>query len=188
MSLSPAFCRACFRRLILIGLAVGGLFAAGALADAEVNREARIKAALVFKLVKFVRWPASAMSGKEAIRFCAFGDSAIGDLLAAVEGKPVRDRLAQFRLLKGLAVADIKDCHVLYVGAGAQEVSGSASPAWRTYPVLTISDAPDFSRGGGMIGLTSNQNKLSFEINLRVARESGLELDAPLLDLATVIE
>ena len=188
MSLFSASCRVCLRRLLLIGLAVGGLSAAGALADAEVPREERIKAALVFKLVKFVSWPAAAMTAKDAIKLCVFGDSGVGDLLAAVEGKTVRDRPAQFRKLKGVAAADVRDCHILYVAASVHELSGGVLPGWRGHPMLTISDAPDFARRGGMIGLTRDENKFSFEINLRVARDSGLELDAPLLDLATVIE
>ncbi len=53
---------------------------------------------------------------------------------------------------------------------------------------MTISDAQDFTRRGGIIGLVRSENKMAFEINLKAARENGLEPSAPLLELATVVE
>ena len=156
--------------------------------ESSLQREDRIKAALVFKLVKFVDWPAAAMSGREPIQICALGDSRVGEALAAVDGKPARDRLAQFRKITGLAMNEIKGCHVLYLPAQARELANGLPGHLRGRNVLTVSDAADFARRGGMIGLVQNENKLSFEINLRSAREGGLEPGAPLLELAVIIE
>lgn len=158
------------------------------IAETVVQREDRIKAALVFKLVKFVEWPAAAMNGKDPIQICALGDSKVGEALSAVDGKPARDRLAQFRRIGSLSPAEFKGCHVLYVPGGAREISVGVPFALRGRGVLTVSDAPDFVRRGGMIGLGQGENKLSFEINLRNTREGGLEPGAPLLELATIIE
>ncbi|HQO29700.1 MAG TPA: YfiR family protein [Accumulibacter sp.] len=152
------------------------------------QREDRIKAALVFKLVKFVDWPAAAMAGRDPVQICSLGESHVAEALAAIDGKPIRDRLAQFRKITTLTVNEVRGCHVLYIPASAREASGSVSAVLRGKNVLTIGDAPDFARRGGMIGLIQSENKLSFEINLRVARESSLEPGAPLLELATVIE
>ena len=54
--------------------------------------------------------------------------------------------------------------------------------------VLTVSDGQDFARRGGMIGLVRGENRITFEINLRTAREAGLDPGAPLLELASVVE
>ena len=178
----------CFRRCALLGVAAAVLLSASARADGEVPREERIKAALVFKLVKFVEWPAAALPGKDPVRLCVLGESAIGEALAVVDGRPVRDRLTQFRKIASLTPAEVKGCHVLYIASGVRETSGGTLPGLRGFPTLTVSDAPDFARHGGMIGLTRSENKLSFEINLRNARESGLEPGAPLLELATIVE
>ena len=192
-TLSASF-RTRFRRWAILGLAGGLLLSVGAftaLADGEVPREERIKAALVFKLVKFVEWPAAAMPESEPVRLCVLGESAVGDALAAVDGKPVRDRLAEFRKISGLTPADVTGCHLLYIAGNVREMmggNGGLPDGLRNFPTLTVSDAPDFARRGGIIGLTRSENKLSFEINLRNARASGLEPGAPLLELATVVE
>lgn len=172
---------------IALSIALAGLPAL-AWSESSLQREERIKAALVFKLVKFVNWPAAAMSGREPIQICALGESRVGEALSAVDGKPARDRLAQFRKIAGLTVNEIKGCHVLYIPANAREIGNGLPGHLRGRGVLTVSDASDFARRGGMIGLVQNENKLSFEINLRSARESGIEPGAPLLELAVIIE
>jgi hypothetical protein len=47
---------------------------------------------------------------------------------------------------------------------------------------------PDFNKRGGMISLVRQDNRVGFEIQLRYAREHGLQIGAPLLDLARVVE
>ncbi|MBL0124624.1 MAG: DUF4154 domain-containing protein [Betaproteobacteria bacterium] len=76
---------------------------------------------------------------------------------------------------------------VLYLPAGAREVSGNLPSTLRGRPLLTVSEATDFARHGGVIGLFRNENKLSFEINLRNAKEGSLNIGAPLPELATIV-
>lgn len=155
-----------------------------------IQREDRIKAALVFKLVKFVEWPASALSGNMPLQLCAYGNSGVTEALAAADGKPARDRTARFRKLDSLAANDIKGCHVLFVAGGTRELLNGVPPALRPRGtgLLTVSDHPEFARRGGMIGLAQGENKVTFEINLRTAREGGLEPGASLLELATIVD
>ena len=175
------------RHLAAIALAGGlSLLSATAWSETSGSREDRIKAALLFKLVKFVDWPAMAMAGQDPIQICVLGESPVGDALAVVDGKPARDRLAKFRKITTLA--EVKGCHLLYIPAGARELVNGLPAAARGRGILTVSDATDFARRGGIIGLTRGENKLSFEINLRNARESGLEPSAPLLELAIIVE
>ena len=89
----------------LAGLALACLLtlSAGAAVDTPQQRENRIKAALIFKLVKFVEWPPTTLAGKDPLQICALGDSAVGESLAAADGKPVRDRLAHYRRIEGLS-------------------------------------------------------------------------------------
>lgn len=189
MSAAGGFSFDLLRRLLRVTLAACLLLtAAGILADTPPQREDRIKAALIFKLVKFVDWPSAALPGKDALQICVLGASAVGEALASVDGKPARDRVAQFRKVDSLAAGETKGCHVLYIPAAAREIAGGVPAGLRGRAVLTVSDAPDFARRGGMIGLARGENKVSFEINLRNAREAGLEPGAPLLELATVVE
>jgi hypothetical protein len=156
-------------------------------ADEAAQREARIKAALVFKIVKFVDWPASSFGPGVPVRICTLGDSPVAQALSAVDGKPVRDRSAQILRL-GSTPGEVASCHVLYLAPTARDAIPGLQAALRGRAVLTISDQPEFARRGGMIGLERDENRIAFEINLRAAREAGLAPAAPLLELARVVE
>jgi len=47
---------------------------------------------------------------------------------------------------------------------------------------------PDFNKRGGIINLVQQDNRIGFEIQLRYAREHGLQIGAPLLELARVVD
>ena len=54
-------------------------------------------------------------------------------------------------------------------------------------PVLTVSDAPGFAMHGGMVGFTSQGDRVHFEVNLAHAEKTGLRLSAKLLALARLV-
>jgi hypothetical protein len=55
-------------------------------------------------------------------------------------------------------------------------------------PVLTIADSPGAMRRGVLINMNrTEQNKISFEVNLAAAREMGLDFSAQMLSLATEV-
>lgn len=56
-------------------------------------------------------------------------------------------------------------------------------------PVLTVADMPGFARAGGILDLTTIDDRLRFDVNTTAAERAGLKLSAKLLRLAaTVIE
>lgn len=153
---------------------------------AEVPREARIKAALVLRLLKFVDWPAETTARMESLQICTWGDSPTEAALQSLQGQKIRDWEVRVRKLG--TPLDTRACLVLFVSEGVREVSPtllyhSGNPA-----VLTISDMPDFNKRGGIINLVRQDNRIGFEIQLRYAREQGLQLGAPLLELARVVD
>lgn len=169
-------------------LGCAALLAAGSAWSDTVSREDQIKAALIFKLVRFVDWSPQALPAGSPMQFCVVGTGGVGEALASADGKPVRDRMLKYRRVEGLG-GDVRGCHVLFVSAGRDAVASIPSQLkQRGSGVLTISDQPDFARRGGMIGLTQGDNKVGFEINLRIAREAGVEPGASLLELAKVVD
>ena len=156
-------------------------------AQAELPREARIKAVLVIRLVKFVEWPGEARA--EPLNICTWGDSNTAAALQTLQGQSVREREIRVRkLTNSTAGPDLRGCQVLFVAEGIRELSpgllyGSGNPA-----VLTISEMPDFSKRGGIISLVKQENRVAFDVNLRYAREAGLQIGAPLLQLARVVD
>lgn len=157
-------------------------------AESGVSREERIKAVLLVKILKFVNWPASVMTAKDPLVICIPGESTIAEALTAAEGRLIGEHPIAQRRVAGLAPADLKGCHVYYLPAGGQRDWIGAVGALRGKPLLTVSDGTDFARKGGVIGLVRGENRIGFEVSLKTARENGLEIGAPLLELATLVD
>jgi hypothetical protein len=184
---------ACFGRLPRRGLALLitlVAFAGAVQAEPNVPREERIKAVLIFKILKFVNWPASALAVKDPLVICMTGESPMAEALTTAEGRLIGEHPIQQRKVSGLSPADLKGCHVYYLPAGQRDWNGAAGAinALRGRPLLTVSDGPDFARKGGVIGLVRGENRIGFEVSLKTARENGLEIGAPLLELATLVD
>jgi hypothetical protein len=165
-------------------LALLALACAQAAADGP-SRETKIKAAIVYKLAKFVDWP-DARSAAGALNLCLLGEDPIAGVLAAAEGREIRGRRVRFRRLADLT-AEGDGCHLLFVSA-SEAPRLERTLAWLdARPVLSISDIAGFAARGGVVGLVRSGKRLGFEINVAVAERSGLAISAPLLELATVV-
>jgi hypothetical protein len=156
-------------------------------AGAEPPREARIKAVLILRLLKFIDWPADNLPrATDSLQICTWGDSPTEAALQSLQGQKIRER--EVRMRKLASPLDTRACHVLFVSESVRDVTtaqllNSGQPA-----VLTISDMPDFKKRGGIITLVRQDNRIGFDIHLRQAREQRLQIGAPLLELARVVD
>jgi hypothetical protein len=146
-----------------------------------------VKAAMLYKLAKFVVWPrlGAAVTGEFAI--CVLGRDPLGDALAALEGKPIGDGVVRVRFL-GAGEATPYECRVLFVGREQRAQFEQHLLRVRGRPVLTVGDFERFAEGGGMVEFAPSGKRVGIVINQPKVRQAGLQVAAPLLSLATVIE
>lgn len=155
-------------------------------AQTDVSREARIQAVLILRIIKFVTWPADHLARGDALHICTWGDSTTELALQNLQGQKIRDQEVKVRKLN--APLNTRGCHVLYVSDSARDVTSSLLYESGSRTLLTISDMPDFNKRGGIINLIRQGNRMGFDVQLRYAREHGLLIGAPLLELAHVVE
>lgn len=172
----------------LAGLSAAMLWASVGLshAQSDVSREARIQAVLILRLIKFVEWPADSMTRADSIQVCIWGESPTEMALQTLQNQKVREREVHFKKLS--TPLDTRGCHVFYVSNTVREVSPALLYGSGSSALLTISDMPDFNKRGGIIAFVRKDNRIGFEIQLRYAREHGLQIGAPLLDLARTVD
>jgi hypothetical protein len=144
-----------------------------------------VKAAFVFNFSKFVEWPEGTFeSATTPITLCILGDSPIGDpLVEAVRGKQVNGRDVVVHPVASLAGA--AGCNLVFISASEQARLQGIFSELADQPVLTVSDAGAAAEHGAIIGLTLEENRVRFEVNLLAARKSGLRLGSQLLKVAT---
>lgn len=151
-------------------------------ADSAVNRENQLKAGYLLNFAKLVEWPATVPA--DTLTICVVGASGLYDALASgLGGKRVGNRALA---AQKLAENESRDrCSVLYVDAAAPAQARMLPD--RATAALTVSDAKDFARTGGIIELFTENNRLRFIINLENARHAGLRVNPNLLQLAASV-
>lgn len=160
------------------------LFGCAPLAAAPAS-DAAVKVAIVYNIGKFVDWPADALrSGNPRFTLCLTGS---GDELrsatAQVDGKPVQGRTLQIRAIT--STTELKGCQILYLPDADAESLGPWLSAAHALSVLTVGDAEHFADAGGDVALTTQDNRVRFEINLGAVQSANLSIRSELLRLAS---
>jgi hypothetical protein len=150
-------------------------------ADAAAKREDQFKAAYVFNFVKFVVWPAESTGDTLTICFVG-GEGVYAALTDGIAGKRAGAR--SVAALKLSDTSSAETCDALYIEASLL----SSQPLPPAQPVLTISDATNFTARGGMIGLFTENHRLRFAINVHNASQAGLHISSDLLKLAASVQ
>jgi hypothetical protein len=161
------------------------LVLAGLLSQAQAPTAVnQVKAVFLFNFTQFVSWPPFSFSGsKSPFVIGVLGTDPFGTYLdKVVEGEQVDGHPIVVKRYDDATAA--KDCHILFINKNnpaetLKEVGNEA--------VLTVSDADNFARKGGMIRFYVENNKIRLQINARAAKEANLSISSKLLRLANVI-
>ena len=147
------------------------------------SNEYLLKAAFLYNFAKLTRWPKSSFEGPESpLQLCVLGDNPFGTALGALAGRKVAGRPIEPR--KITFTEEAAGCHIVFVTGPWLPELATALESSADGPVLTVGDAQDFAKLGGTISMKTVNYKIRFEVNLEVARRSGLRLDVRLLQLA----
>ncbi|MEM1141622.1 MAG: YfiR family protein [Pseudomonadota bacterium] len=178
-----------FRRLPSLALAMLFLcvsFAFPAQAQPDVSREAKLLAAIVVKLPRYIDWPEEAFTDADSpLRVCLIGRSSVFEALEDMNGRSVGGRMLEVVSGSGQAVQGV--CHLAYVARSEEsELQRVLADLNRGY-LVTVSDISTFAERGGVIELARKERRFGFRINLASARSSGVTISAQLLQLAEVL-
>lgn len=146
--------------------------------------EYQVKAAFLYNVVKFIEWPEDTFSGAAApIAICVLGDDPFEEHLERIlKGQRVNGRPLTVQRLG--RVPDAQACHVLFVSASEKKRLPEIFELLADRGVLTVGDVRGFRDGGGMIGLTTEENRLSFDVDLAAANRAHVKISSQLLRLA----
>lgn len=146
-----------------------------------------VKAALIYKISKFVRWPEAAFANSGGtLHVCIVGRDDFGASIDALKGQKVQGQLVQVdRVAK--PEQPLSACHIVFVSRSEAGRLPALMAALSGVPALTISDLDGFAGQGGMVGFATRDGKLSFQINPAASARAGVEIGAQLLQLATLV-
>lgn len=166
---------------MLAGLALLPL----AMAQSPGTRERQIRAALVYKLARFVSWPGDSLPATAPVTFCYVSDEATSKVLAGIEGRAIQNRPARMRRLEAGDAKSIGDCNLIYL-AGAASLTEEGRAATLASATLVVADGPRPDADGAMVQIVPRDNRVTLRVDLALVRAARLRIDATLLQLVEV--
>lgn len=148
--------------------------------------EQRLMAVYLGRFAEYVQFPAESATGSEFV-IVVLGPDPFGAQLQElyqkrqIQGKPVR-------IVQVATLQDVPPCDLLYINLQTYGARQAALEFARHHPVLTISAARGFAGQGGIIQINFVEQKARIVINHTAAVRSGLQIRAPLLSIATVLQ
>jgi hypothetical protein len=144
-----------------------------------------VKAAFLYNFGKFVRWPAN--GNRTDFRICVLGLDPFGATLdSIIAGEKVDGRAVAARRLT--ASTDLPGCHIVFIGQSEEKRLKDILEVVGKSGALTVSEIPQFTQRGGMIGFILADGRVRFEVNLAPANEAGLMFSSELLRVASSVK
>jgi hypothetical protein len=147
--------------------------------------EFEVKAAFIYNFSKYIQWPKGFDTSKPFV-IAIIGKDPFGVVLdEAVFGQKVQGRSVIIKRLT--RIDDIPNCDILFVAASESSRLARILGTLHQAPVLTIGDVNRFAELGGMINLTTEDNRIRFEVNVKAIERAGLKAGSQLLRLARIV-
>lgn len=143
-----------------------------------------IHSMMLYNFMKYVNWPASTTSGDFVIG--VVGDADVHDTLIKWYG--TKSKGSQKIVIKQFnSVAEISDCHVLYVSSRRSSDFVAILAKISNKPTLTITDKPGLGKKGSSINFKTVSGKLKFELNQTSLEKSNLKVSSQLIGMSILI-
>jgi hypothetical protein len=168
-------------------VAVAAFLSAPVRAETRSPTEYQVKAAFIYNFAKYIQWPRP--SGSDSNRpfvIGLIGKDPFGPVLDQVmNGQSMQERPVIVKRFE--RADDVVNCDVLFVSSSERKSLQKILDVLRRNPVLTVSDMDQFAERGGMIALTTENNRIRFELNVEAIDRAGLKAGSQLLRLARIV-
>ena len=153
----------------------------------SAGEEYSVKAAFLFHFAQFIDWPEGTFKDASSpLTYCTIGEDPFhGALDASLSGKMIGTR--PLRVLHFKQPQYIRNCQILFIGAGEKRLLPTVLASLKENFVLTVGESEHFVHSGGMIGVLLEDNRIRFEINLEAAEQAKLKMSSRLLALAKTV-
>ncbi len=155
-------------------------------AKAQSSREYQVKAVFLFNFTQFVEWPSNCFpSDKAPMVIGILGADPFGAYLEqAVSGETINGHPLQIKRYND--IDEVGTCQVLFINMPESAKREQVITKLKGRNILTVSDAPDFMQGGGMIRFFTKQDKIKLQVNLDAAKTANLVISSKLLRLVEI--
>jgi hypothetical protein len=146
----------------------------------------RVKAAFVRNFAHYVKWPQTAFESAESPwHIGVLGDASLGEVLeSALRGRIEQGR--RFEIHAADVLNKLPPCHIVVVAFEDSRKRRAALAELKGKPVLTVGDAADTLKDGGIIRFELS-DRIQMGVNLDQARAASLSIPTEMLEVSTEV-
>lgn len=150
----------------------------------QVSKEQHLKAAFLVQFVKFTAWP---VSTSKDITIGVLGSASFTEAVSKYEGKRLHGKTLNVRKIDNIQEAETC-CQLIFLTASESRRSRGILKHLVDRPILTVSETSGFTNNGGIIRIIKKGPKFTFVVNVKNAKQSGLEISSRMLRVAYAVE
>jgi hypothetical protein len=149
-------------------------------------REYALKSVFLYNFCRFIEWPSKAFaSPTEPLIIGVIGQDPFGSLLEeAVQGESLRGR--PIRIEHYREPREAVRCHLLFISRSEMSRLNQILAAVAGRSVVTVGESDAFLERGGMIALTTEENRVRLRINPNRLRGASVDVSSKLLRVADI--
>lgn len=168
---------------LLFALSLPGLVAGQVLA---AENPYKVKAAFLRNFAHYVTWPSSAFpAGSSTWCIGILGQDPFGNVLeSTLKGREEQGR--PFAVFRAGTADELFSCQIVFVAYRDPAQRRAALARLNDRPILTVADAPDFLREGGIIRFEVS-DRVEMSVNLDRARSASLTIPTKMLEVSREI-
>jgi hypothetical protein len=155
-------------------------------AELVVDNPYRVKAAFLRNFAHYVTWPDEAFSSSDS-PWCIgiLGRDPFGEILEKTFGGRSEQGRA-FEIFRADTLDELPPCQIIFIAYREAAQRREVLDKLKNRPVLTVGDAPEFLREGGIIRFKV-VDRVSMGINLDQARATALTIQTRMLEVSSDI-
>lgn len=146
--------------------------------------ESELKALYLFNFSNFVQWPMNCSEQEcHSFNFCTTNNNEItSHLTNIIKGEKINK--LPINILINPTPDQMHDCQVFYIDTNDEYQLPNLLNSFKDHPILTVSNIPNFTAKGGMIGFEYSKNRIAPTINNTIALSHKLKISSKLIKIA----
>ena len=154
----------------------------------QPSQEYQVKAVFLYNFTQFIEWPESSLPEETTpLVIGILGKDPFGAYLdETLRNEKIKNHPLIVQRFK--TMDEITTCHILYINIDEKNQLKSIFEGLKFKNILTVGDAVNFAKNGGMIRFYTENNKTRIRINLSAVKSTDLIISSKLLRLADIVE
>lgn len=173
------------KKIKYIFLLFGLLFSFSSSYDGPKDTQSVVKALYLYNFAISIDWPKEFKKGDFVIG--VYGSSSVYDeLVKKYKGKPIGAQTIKIK--KFTSSSSVSRCHILFIDKDKSNEINSLSKKLKPYSTLIVSEYNNSLSSGAIINFVIKNNKQTYDISKRNAKQYKLVVSSKLIELANSVE